>query len=91
MTVQSVYENGAPGYLFVLDGSKHVTYTTGGALAAAFSFAPADAFGSIPVERANHIINAYIVSFFDQYLKGEPSPLLEGAVSAYPEVTVERS
>jgi dienelactone hydrolase len=92
MTVQSVYENGAPGYLFVLDGSKHVTYTSGSALAGALAFgAPADAFGSIPAERANHIINAYIVSFFDQYLKGEPSPLLEGAVSAYPEVTVERS
>ena len=89
MTVQTVYENGAPGYLFVLDGSKHVTYTTSSALAAALAFgAPADAFGSIPAERANHIINAYIVSFFDQYLKGEPSPLLEAAVSAYPEVTL---
>ncbi len=90
MTVQSVYENGAPGYLFVLDGSKHVTYTSGSALAAVLAFgAPADAFGKIPAERANHIINAYIVSFFDQYLKGEPSPLLEGDVSAYPEVTFE--
>jgi hypothetical protein len=87
-TVQTVYENGAPGYLFVLDGSKHVTYTTGSALAAALAFgAPADAFGTIQAERANHIINAYIVSFFDQHLKGEPSPLLEGAVSAYPEVS----
>ncbi|MEZ4670185.1 MAG: hypothetical protein R3E39_19945 [Anaerolineae bacterium] len=88
-TVQTVYENGAPGYLFVLDGSKHVTYTTGAALASALAFgAPADAFGTIPSERANHIINAYIVGFFDQYLKGEPSPLLEGAASSYPEVTL---
>ncbi|MCL4248005.1 MAG: hypothetical protein KJ065_07640 [Anaerolineae bacterium] len=89
MTVQTVFENGAPGYLFVLDGSKHVTYTTGSALSAALAFgAPADAFGTIPAERADHIINAYIVSFFDQYLKGEPSRLLEGAESAYPEVTL---
>ena len=56
MTVQTVYENGAPGYRFVLDGSKHVTYTTGSALAAALAFgAPADAFGSIPAERANRV------------------------------------
>ncbi|MBZ0289047.1 MAG: hypothetical protein K8I30_15620 [Anaerolineae bacterium] len=90
MTVQTVYENGAPGYLFVLDGSKHVTYTSGSALAAALAFgAPADAFGSIPAERANHIINAYIVSFFDQHLNGEAAPLLAAPSSAYPEVTFE--
>lgn len=88
-TVDSVFENGAPGYLLVLDGSKHITYTSGSALGAVLAFgAPADAFGSIPAERANHIINAYIVSFFDQHLKGAPSPLLEGAGSAYPEVTL---
>lgn len=92
MTVQTVYENGAPGHLFVLDGSKHVTYTSGSALAAALAFgAPADAFGSIPAERANHIINAYIVSFFDQYLKDAPSPLLSAASAEYPEVLFEQN
>jgi hypothetical protein len=90
MTVQTVYENGAPGYLFVLDGSKHVTYTTGSALAAVLAFgAPADAFGSIAAERANQIINRYIVSFFDQTLKGAASPLLDGTSAEYPEVQFE--
>ena len=39
--------------------------------------------------RAVNLVDAYIVAFFNQYLKNQPSPLLNGATSAYPEVTFE--
>jgi hypothetical protein len=34
-------------------------------------------------------INAYLVAFFDTYLKGEPSPLLDGPSNDYPDVEFE--
>jgi hypothetical protein len=34
------------------------------------------------------IITAYSVAFFNQTLKGEPTPLLANPVSAYPEVKI---
>jgi hypothetical protein len=35
------------------------------------------------------IINSYMLAFFDEYLKGERSPLLDGSSPNYPEVTIE--
>lgn len=32
---------------------------------------------------------AYSVAFFDKYLKGQPSPLLDGPSKQYPEVVFE--
>jgi predicted dienelactone hydrolase len=34
-------------------------------------------------------VNAYLVAFFDTYLKGEPSPLLDGPSADYPDVEFE--
>ena len=46
--------------------------------------------GTIRPARGLQIVNAYLVAFFDQYLKGMPQELLSGPNPAYPEVTVEK-
>lgn len=42
--------------------------------------------GSIDGERGLQITRAYVRAFFDTYLNGTSSPLLQGPASAYPEV-----
>jgi predicted dienelactone hydrolase len=43
--------------------------------------------GHIPAERAHDIIDRYTLAFFDRYLKGKESPLLEKPDPEFPEVT----
>lgn len=43
----------------------------------------------VDAERGTQIINAYLIAFFDQYLKGEDQELLQGPSDDFPEVTVE--
>jgi len=45
--------------------------------------------GTLAPVRTLDIVNAYMLTFFDHTLKGEPAPLLEGASPNYPEVTFE--
>ncbi len=44
--------------------------------------------GSIEGRRTVEIVRAYVLAFFDKYLKGEDSGLLDGASADYPEVEV---
>lgn len=46
--------------------------------------------GTISADRQEKIINTYIVSFFNKYLKGEYEPMLNQYASKYPEVKIER-
>jgi predicted dienelactone hydrolase len=46
--------------------------------------------GPLEGHRAMQIVTDYLVAFFDQTLKGQPSPLLAGPSPSYPEVTFER-
>jgi hypothetical protein len=46
--------------------------------------------GSIRPERGLEISNAYLIAFFDRYLKGIDSKLLQGPSSAYPEVQFDK-
>ena len=39
--------------------------------------------------RAVQVVNAYLLAFFDEHLKGEQSPLLDGPSPDYPEVSIE--
>jgi integrase/recombinase XerD len=48
------------------------------------------ALGSIPENRQTKIMNTYIVSFFNKYLKEMKEPLLNASTSQYPEVTIEK-
>jgi predicted dienelactone hydrolase len=45
--------------------------------------------GSIRPERGLEITNAYLVAFFDRYLKDTDSELLQGPSAAYPEVQLD--
>ncbi len=42
--------------------------------------------GEIDGQRMVTLLNEYALAFFDQALKGQPAPLLDGASAAYPEV-----
>lgn len=46
--------------------------------------------GTIDPRRAREITAAYILAFFDLYLRGQTVPLLEGAVPSFPEVEIKR-
>jgi hypothetical protein len=40
----------------------------------------------LPPARVSQIVRAYLLSFFNKYLKGEDDHLLDGPSPAYPEV-----
>ncbi len=72
-----------PSYAIVVRGSDHYNYTD------TCLIDPTHAMvGSIKPTRMLSIINAYVVAFFDRYLKGETEPLLDGPRSDYPEVSI---
>jgi hypothetical protein len=45
--------------------------------------------GVLKGDRTLHLVNAYLLAFFDRYLKNQPSPLLNGSSIDYPEVQFE--
>jgi dienelactone hydrolase len=80
-------------YTFVLNGAGHTSFTNAALFKEAalllrslmrigvFGFG-----GDIDGFRATEIVNAYLGSFFDKYLKGKPSELLDGKSKKYSEV-----
>lgn len=50
---------------------------------------PPELMGTMPGEWAVGIVNTYVTTFFDQHLRGEDMPLLDGSSPDYPEVTFE--
>lgn len=48
------------------------------------------AVGKINGFRATKIVNAYLVNFFDKYLKGKPSELLDGGSKPYAEIEAKQ-
>jgi predicted dienelactone hydrolase len=72
-----------PSYAVVVRGSDHYNYTDICLLDPTHAMV-----GSIAPRRMLAIIDAYVVAFFDQYLKGEKSPLLDRQSSSYPEVSI---
>jgi predicted dienelactone hydrolase len=77
-----------PGYNLIFDGFGHMDFTDF-ALYPGVSSADSYLLGTVEGLRAVHVVNAYLLAFFDQYLKGEESPLLSGPSSDYPEVEFE--
>lgn len=84
-----VYEHAAPGYRLMLDGSTHHTFIGFEPIAAPAILIPAEVVGTIDGARAVGIINDYVVSFFDQYVKGQNSMLLSRLPTDYPEMVFE--
>ena len=74
-------------YGVTVRGTTHFDFTD------LFLYSPAlkftKAFGPIDGYRMVKIINNYTLAFFDEYLQGEISPLLDGPSPDYPEVTIK--
>ena len=46
--------------------------------------------GKLDPDRRERIMTAYVLGFFDTYLKNQPSPLLDGPSTEFPEVSIVR-
>jgi predicted dienelactone hydrolase len=77
-----------PAYNLIFDGFGHMDFTDF-TLYPGISSSDPHLVGGVEGSRAAHVVNAYLLAFFDQYLKGEESPLLNGPSSDYPEVEFE--
>lgn len=79
-------------YHVVIEGTRHMSFSDVPQLTEVqplfANFESGEA--SIDPLRGKQVISSYILAFFDQYLKGEASPLLDGASTDYPEVTFTR-
>jgi hypothetical protein len=86
---REIYERSKNGaYLLTLKGSRHFDFSDYAVL-----FSPVlrmeDLLGPIDGRDALRTTNAYLLAFFDRYLKGEKVPLLGGPSAKYPEVRFE--
>jgi len=48
-----------------------------------------DVLGKIDGGKQENIMNEYVISFFNKYLKGVKEPLIDNRIDRYPEVTTE--
>lgn len=71
-------------YLVVVKGAKHMSFSDAPLIAP-------ERYRDIAINsrRANAITNAYVLAFFDRFLRGRRQPLLEGISPRFPEVTLE--
>lgn len=82
---KSLYENATgPAWHLGVKGTKHFDFTdfplvTPGYKALGF-------LGENSGPRIVQVTNAYVLAFFNAYLKDQPSPLLQSAVPEYPEI-----
>jgi hypothetical protein len=75
----------------VIAGADHYAFTDLAALTPQFApNVPAGLamfmVGAISGDRAVPAVRAYVLAFFDRFLRGRRAPLLEGPSPAYPEV-----
>jgi hypothetical protein len=76
------------GYFVQVDGMFHVNLTDVPLFSPLLSWSGMT--GPIGGKRAHDIIKAYSVSFFDEYLEGPKSSLLDSATKHFPEVQFEK-
>lgn len=84
-------EQSSAGYRLRLVGALHLTFTTDLHIFAPFfpGRISEGMVGAIDGERALQIITEYSVAFFDEHLKGQESPLLDGDSDGGDEVVFE--
>lgn len=75
-------------YFLVVEGMGHMNFGNLPLVSPVLA-AQLGGLGEIDAGRGLDIVNAYTLAFFDEHLQGKPSPLLDGATAAYPEVTFE--
>ena len=75
-------------YRLMIAGTLHGTFSVDTALLRNLlpEVITPELVGTIDGARANEVISAYTVGFFETYLLNEPSPLLDGGSTSYPEV-----
>ena len=78
------------GYLVLIPGMYHTDMTDFPLIMPPPLGNLLGANGPADWRRTHAIINAYSLAFFDRYLKGTPSTLLDGPVPGFPEVEFER-
>ncbi|MGI8547907.1 MAG: hypothetical protein ACR2M1_11325, partial [Gemmatimonadaceae bacterium] len=76
----------APAYRLVTRGATHFNYTDFSALAPVITLP--HVLGTVNPVRMEAIMNAYMLAFFDRYLKGAPAPLLDKRPSPFAEVDI---
>jgi len=74
------------GYNVYVRNAWHINFTDFNLVSPLFKFPLWGAMGSIDTRQMERIMNAYTLAFFNQTLKGIPSPLLQGDSPDYPEV-----
>jgi hypothetical protein len=78
----------ADGYLVLVSGMYHPDFSDGRLLSALLP--ERGLTGPIEGVRAQAILNAYSVAFFDRHLRNGQAPLLNGQAAHFPEVRFER-
>ncbi len=73
-------------YLLTFHGFLHMNLSDMPLWPGTDALIDAGVFKKLDGQRATQIKNAYILAFFNHYLKGEDVPLLNGASTDYPEV-----
>jgi predicted dienelactone hydrolase len=75
------------GYRLTIQGTKHYDFTM---LPLLTPLAPALGLkGPLDGQRTMRIVTEYLLAFFDQQLKGQAAPLLDGPAPDYPEIVFE--
>ena len=77
-----------PAYSLRFDGFEHVNFSDLPLWPDISPLIEASLIGDIDGLRSVQLTNAYVLAFFDKYLKGEDEPLLDGSSAEYPEVTI---
>ncbi|MFS0838661.1 alpha/beta hydrolase family protein [Paenibacillus sp. 1P03SA] len=72
------------GKFFYIDNTEHLNFTDIQFLSPIFKITGIT--GKIAPERANSVINAYMLDFFDMYLKNQGGNLMKGPDNRFPEV-----
>ncbi|MEK5643280.1 dienelactone hydrolase [Paenibacillus rhizosphaerae] len=72
------------GQVFYIENTEHLNFTDIQFISPIFKMLGIT--GKIAPERANTVINAYMLDFFDMYLKNQGGKLMKGADSRFPEV-----
>lgn len=85
--IRKVVENG--GQIAYIQNSEHLNFTDVQFFSPIFKMFGAT--GKINTERADSIVNAYTLNFFDKFLKNKPGSLLKEPNIKYPEVKVVTS
>ena len=92
--IQSIYGRLANGRLLItIRGAHHFSFSDQALLKSQYLIKALSAiagFGKLDSRRGLAITSAYVHTFFDVYLKGEPATVLTGLSAQYPEVEAEQ-